>query len=86
MHELSLAAEICRITERTVGPARAPRVVTVAIEIGDDAGVEPGNLEFCLGVLLAEPPFGHAAPRVTRTRGAELRVAYLEVDDDGPHD
>lgn len=81
MHELSLAAEICRIAERTVGPGRAARVVTVGIEIGDDAGVEPGNLEFCLGVLLKEPPFQHAAPRVSCIRGSELRVTYLEVDE-----
>jgi Zn finger protein HypA/HybF involved in hydrogenase expression len=86
MHELSLAAEICRIAERAVGPDRAARVTSVSIEVGAESGVEPDSLEFCLGVLLARPPFAHARPCLTRIPGADLRVTSLEVDDDGPDD
>jgi Zn finger protein HypA/HybF involved in hydrogenase expression len=84
MHELSLAAEICRIAREAVGPARASRVTSVNVEVGADAGVEPANLEFCLGVLLHQPPFLNAEPRLTSIPGADLRVTHLEVDDDGP--
>jgi Zn finger protein HypA/HybF involved in hydrogenase expression len=85
MHELSVAVEICRIAAAHSAP-RPDRVAVVGVEVGDDAGVEPENLSFCLGVLLREPPFGRAEPRITRHPGAALRVAYLEVDDDGPDD
>lgn len=86
MHELTLAAEICHIAERAAGPARAPRVRAVGIEVGEDAGVEPENLAFCLDVLLQQPPFGRAAAHLTRLAGTDLRVTYLEVDDDRPDD
>jgi len=60
--------------------------LAVGIEIGEDAGVEPENLAFCLDVLLQKPPFGRATPRLVRLPGTDLRVTYLEVDDDGPDD
>jgi Zn finger protein HypA/HybF involved in hydrogenase expression len=85
MHELSLAMEICRIADAHAAP-RSHRVAVVGVEVGDQAGVEPENLAFCLEVLLKQPPFGNAAPRLTRLPGPELRVAYLEVDDDRPDD
>lgn len=86
MHELSLALEICRLTEEQVGHDALGRVVTVAVEVGDDAGVDPSNLEFCLEVLLAEPPFVGATPRLLRLPGDDLRLSYLEVDDGRPDD
>ena len=84
MHELSLALEICRIAEEKLGPDGAAQLITVGLEVGDRAGVEPDNLTFCLEALLAAPPFGHARPTVTRLPGDTLRVTYLEVDDGGP--
>jgi Zn finger protein HypA/HybF involved in hydrogenase expression len=86
MHELSIALDVCRIAESRVAPGAAANVVTVALEVGDDAGVELGNLEFCLQALLAQPPFGRATPVIERRPGDVLRVAYLEVDDDDPDD
>jgi hypothetical protein len=79
-----MAQEICRIAA-----AHAPRpgsVTLVGVEIGNEAGVEPANLEFCLELLLAQPPFGRGAPRITRVPGTDLRVTHLELDDDGPDD
>ena len=86
MHELSVALEICRIAEERLGPERAPHLVAVGLEVGDQAGVEPGNLRFCLEALLASPPFGHARPELVRLGGDQLRVTYLEVEDGGPAD
>jgi Zn finger protein HypA/HybF involved in hydrogenase expression len=86
MHELSLAHEICRIAEINAGAAGAAAVREVAVEVGDDAGVEPESLSFCLGVLLSQPPFRAARPRLIRAPGDVLRVRYLEVDDGRPDD
>ena len=86
MHELSLAMDICRIAQEKLEPGQWPQLRVVAVEVGDDAGVEAGSLEFCLETLLAQPPFGSARPLVTRLDGDVFRVAYLEVDDGRPDD
>jgi Zn finger protein HypA/HybF involved in hydrogenase expression len=86
MHELSLALEICRIAEDQLGPDGIGQLVTVGVEVGDEAGVEPDNLAFCLEALLSAPPFGHARPAIARLPGDVLRVSYLEIDDAGPDD
>lgn len=84
MHELSIALEVCAIAERTLGPERAPWLTTVAIEVGDEAGIVAENLTFCLDTLLSEPPFRGARVQVTAVPGDTLRVSYLEVDDERP--
>jgi len=86
MHEMSLAHEVCRITEAHVGADHLSHVVEVGVEVGDQAGVEVGNLEFCLEVLLSSPPFGHGRPAITRLDGTDLRVSYVEIDDGCPDD
>ena len=86
MHEMSIALEVCRITEEYVRPTPLSNVVEVAMEVGDEAGIEIENLEFCLEALLASPPFGRAKPVIQRSRGDVLRVIHLEVEDDGPED
>ncbi len=78
---MSLALEVCRVAETQVGRARLPDVLVVAVEVGDLAGVEIGNFEFCLETLLGHPPFGRARPVIERSTGDELRVQYLEIDD-----
>jgi Zn finger protein HypA/HybF involved in hydrogenase expression len=86
MHELSVALEVCRMTEARVGAAGPGAVREVGLEVGDDAGVEIGNLQFCLEALLAEPPFAGARPVILRRAGDVLRLAYMEVDDGCPND
>jgi Zn finger protein HypA/HybF involved in hydrogenase expression len=86
VHELSLAVEICRMAEAHLGATGAGRLRCVALEVGDDAGVEADNLEFCLGALLAQAPFAGARATITRMAGSDLRVSYLEVDDGDPDD
>lgn len=81
-----MALEICRLAERSAGPAGPTAVRVVAVEIGDDAGLEPDNLRFCLEALLAAPPFGAARPVLQPVQGDDLRVAWLEVDDGRPDD
>jgi Zn finger protein HypA/HybF involved in hydrogenase expression len=78
--------EICRMAESHLGREAAPRLVEVGVEVGDDAGIEPDNLEFCLGVLLKEPPFRNARPKLLRQPGDVLRLSYLEVEDGRPDD
>lgn len=86
MHELSLAMDVCRITEENVGRSALPRVREVGLEVGDRSGVELGSFEFCLESLLAQPPFSGAVPRIERTPGDELRVTYVEIEDGDPTD
>jgi Zn finger protein HypA/HybF involved in hydrogenase expression len=87
MHEMSVALEVCRIAEEHVGPDAVGRVVTVGLEVGDDAGVEISSLAFCLEATLAAPPFRGAKPEITRLPGDVLRVSYLELEDrDDSHD
>jgi Zn finger protein HypA/HybF involved in hydrogenase expression len=84
MHELSLALEICRIAEEHLGEAPPTQLRTVGIEIGDDANVAIENFRFCLEALLGAPPFGAAHPELVPCPGADLRLAYLEVEDGRP--
>jgi Zn finger protein HypA/HybF involved in hydrogenase expression len=77
---MSLALEIARIAEAKLGDT-APQLVTVAVDVGDSAGVEFSSLEFCLEAVFATPPFAGAKPQIMRCAGDVLRVAYLEVDD-----
>ena len=86
MHELGLALEVCRMTEERLGSDGIAQVRDVGVEIGDDAGIEVGNFQFCLETLLAEPPFRGARPVILRRPGDVLRLAYLEVDDGRPDD
>lgn len=81
MHEMSIALEVCRIAETRLTPEALPRLVSVGLIVGDDAGVEPSNLQFCLDALLAQPPFNGATAKIARQPGDELRVDYLEVDE-----
>ena len=86
MHELSIAMEVCRLAEERLGRAALPQLVAVGVEVGDDAGIEPTALEFCLEALLAEPPFTGAKPVLVGAAGDVLRLSYLEVDDGRPDD
>jgi len=86
VHELSLAMEVCRIAEERLGPEGAGRLRVVALAVGQRAGIEPDNLEFCLEALLAQPPFGQGRPQLARVDGEDLRIEYLEVDDASPED
>jgi Zn finger protein HypA/HybF involved in hydrogenase expression len=82
---MSLAMEIARIAEEKLGDT-AWQLVTVAVDVGDAAGVEPSSLEFCLEAVFATPPFTGAKPRILRRAGDVLHVAYLEIDDGCPDD
>jgi Zn finger protein HypA/HybF involved in hydrogenase expression len=86
VHELSVALEICRLAAERLEPGELPRLVTVGVEVGTDAGLEPANLAFCLDALLGEPPFAGARAVITSPSGDTLRLAYLEVDDGHPDD
>jgi Zn finger protein HypA/HybF involved in hydrogenase expression len=85
MHEMSLALEVARLVEEQLA-AHPGRLLRIGVEVGDDAGVEPDNLAFCLEAVLAPPPFGGAPAVLTRVPGDSLRLDYLEVDDGRPDD
>jgi Zn finger protein HypA/HybF involved in hydrogenase expression len=85
VHELGLAQEVCRIAEVHVGADKLPDLVAIGLDVGDGSNVEVSAFEFCLEVVLSQPPFGRATPRITRVPGDDLRVTYLEVDDDDPN-
>ncbi len=83
---MSVALEVCRLAEARLGRQVLSDVVAVGVEVGDDAGVEPESLAFCLEAVLATPPFRRAKPVITRLPGDVLRLSYLEVDDGRPDD
>jgi len=80
---MSLALEVGRIVEEHLG--RTPgRLLSIGVEVGDTAGVEPANLAFCLESVLAYPPFGGAPVVLQQVPGDAVRLTYLEVDDGRP--
>ncbi|HEY7408685.1 MAG TPA: hydrogenase/urease maturation nickel metallochaperone HypA [Gemmatimonadaceae bacterium] len=81
MHEMSVALEVCRIAEARLAHEKLDRLVGVGVVVGDQAGIEPTNLQFCLDTLLAQPPFRGATVKIERCVGDSLRVDYLEVDE-----
>ena len=86
MHEMSVALEVCRMAEERLG-FQAESLVALGVTVGDNAGIEPQNLQFCLEALLAEPPFRGARPRILREPGDALHLSYLEVvNHDRPDD
>lgn len=86
MHEMSVAMEVCRMAEDRIGAEALGDLRVVALEVGDDCGLEPDNLAFCLDALLAQPPFGAGRAELHRCPGDVLRVDYFEVDDGDPND
>ena len=64
----------------------APRLRRVGVVVGDESGLEPANLSFCLDALLVQPPFGAATALVASCSGDALRLDYYEVDDGDPND
>lgn len=86
MHELSLALEVCRQAEEVLEREHGVSVKRLAVEIGDNAGVEVENFRFCLDALLGEPPFSGTPAELTLTGGSDLRLAWVEVDDGRPVD
>lgn len=54
MHEMSLAAGVIAIAEKTLRQSRAQRVLAIELEIGELAAVEPAALEFAMDALLPE--------------------------------
>lgn len=86
MHELSLALEVCRMAEERLEGGGIARLRGVGVEVGEDANVEVENFRFCLEALLGAPPFAGAVATVTSCAGEDLRLVYLEVDDDHPDD
>ena len=84
MHEMSIAMEVCRIAQDQVGFDSLPKVREVGLVVGHDSGVEPDSLRFCLEVLLDQPPFRGAKAELDFVPGDDLRVSYLDLDDDSP--
>lgn len=80
MHEMSVALEIARIAEAKLGDGCA-QLVTVAVQVGDHAGVEPASLAFCLDAVFSTPPFRGARSEILRSADDALQLAYLEIDD-----
>jgi Zn finger protein HypA/HybF involved in hydrogenase expression len=86
MHEMSVALEVCRMAEERIDAAALGGLRVVALQVGDDCGLEPDNLAFCLDALLTQPPFGSGRAQLHRCAGDVLRVDYFEVDDGDPDD
>ena len=84
MHEMSIAMEVCRIAEDQVGLGALNRVREICVVVGHSSGVEPESLRFCLEALLDGEPFHGAQATLELIPGDDLRVSYLEIDDDRP--
>ena len=84
MHEMSIAMEVCRIAQERVGLEALARVREIGLVVGYDSGVEPESLRFCLEALLEQAPFRGARAALELVPGDDLRVNYLDLDDDSP--
>ncbi len=84
LHEMSVSLEICRMVEERIPAGAAGRVTRVGLVVGDDAGLEPGSLQFCLETLLGQPPFGEAVPEIRRQPGDALRLEFIDVEEAPP--
>jgi len=84
MHEMSIALEVSRIAQDYVGRDEIHRVVLVGMDVGEEAGVEVGSLEFCLEAVLTQPPFHNVRVVIKTVPGDVLLLAYLEIDDGRP--
>lgn len=85
MHEMSVALEVGRLAEDYLRH-HPGRLLRLGVVVGDQAGIEPDNLAFCLEAVLAGPPFGGARAELSRVTGDALHLDYLEVDDGRPDD
>lgn len=81
MHDLSLALEVCRQAEDVLVRSGGVAVQRVAVEVGEEAGVEIENFRFCLDALMQAPPFRGAPAELVSVGGSDLRLAWVEVDD-----
>lgn len=81
MHDLSLALEVCRRAEEVLVEAGGVSVRGLAVEVGEDAGVEIENFRFCLDALMRSPPFTGTRAELLPVGGSDLRIAWVEVDD-----
>jgi Zn finger protein HypA/HybF involved in hydrogenase expression len=86
MHEMSIALEVGRIIEHRIAADRLADIVSVRLEVGDEAGVECDSLQLSLDVLLASPPFAHTKAEILRVPGDVLRVSQVELRDGSPND
>ena len=78
---MSLALAVCEIAERAIGQRSPAQVREVVLDVGENAGVDLDNFEFCLTAVLQAPPFGIARPVLRRHAGSDLRVAHIEVEE-----
>lgn len=61
MHEMSIATSILDIAEKEARDAKANRVNSIEISLGQLAGVEVHSLEFCFEVARKSSPLTEAA-------------------------
>lgn len=80
---MSLAMEVGRLAAEQVDRELLPRISAVGVEVGERAGVVVDALEFCLEAVLTEPPFREARPVVERCSGDVLRLAWIDVEEEG---
>ena len=84
MHEMSVALEVCDIAQRAIGD-RSPRSIReVVVVVGEESGLEPDNLSFCLTAVLGAPPFAGARAVLRRVAGDILTVAHVDVEEPCP--
>ena len=86
MHEMSIALEVGRIVEHSFGPDRLADIVSVSLEVGDEAGVEFDSLKLSLDVVLTSRPFAQAKAKILRVPGDVLRVSQVEIRDGSAND
>jgi hypothetical protein len=77
---MSLALEVGRLVESHL-TGRSGRLTRVGLVVGSESGTEPANLAFCLGAVLAYPPFNGPETVMRCEPGDALRLEFIEVDD-----
>jgi hydrogenase nickel incorporation protein HypA/HybF len=83
MHEMGIACSVLEAVQKELLPYPEKRAVRVALRIGQLAGVNTESLRFCFEAITKHSRWGPLQLEVEPCAGAELDLAYLEIEDAG---
>jgi hydrogenase nickel incorporation protein HypA/HybF len=80
MHEMGIASSVLEAVHKELLLYPGQRAAKVGLRIGEFAAVDAESLRFCFDVLVKDSPFAPLTLEIETSRGAELDLAYLELE------
>ena len=90
MHEMGIASSVLEAVDKELHAYPGERAAKIGLEIGEFAGVDPESLRFCFEAIARSSGLAPLELEIEwckageGRRGDELRIAYLELEDDEP--